>query len=178
MAGAVAFTLSLEIAIAIAILLAVVSTSYRQIGQAYPDGGGAYAVGRANFGKLAGIVAAGALLVDYILTVAVSISSAVEQITSALPGLLPFAVGLCVLFILLMTLGNLRGLRESGNIFAIPTYLFVGMALLMIGLGRLPGRRRRQGRHRHEPPAGRPGGAGAADHPAACSGPSPAAPSR
>ena len=79
-AGAVAFTVSLEIAIAIAILLAVVSTSYRQIGQAYPDGGGAYAVGRANFGKLAGIVAAGALLVDYILTVAVSISSAVEQI--------------------------------------------------------------------------------------------------
>ncbi len=134
-AGAVAFTLSLEIAIAIAILLAVVSTSYRQIGQAYPDGGGAYAVGRANFGKLAGIVAAGALLVDYILTVAVSISSAVEQITSALPGLLPYAVGLCVVFILLMTLGNLRGLRESGNIFAIPTYLFVGMTLIMIALG-------------------------------------------
>ncbi len=79
-AGAVAYTVSLEIAIAIAILLAVVSTSYRQIGQAYPNGGGAYAVGRANFGKMAGIVAAGALLVDYILTVAVSISSAVEQI--------------------------------------------------------------------------------------------------
>jgi len=133
--GAVAFTVSLEIAIAIAIMLAVVSTSYRQIGQAYPDGGGAYAVGRANFGKLAGMVAAGALLVDYILTVAVSISSAVEQITSAVPSLLPVNVGLCVLFILLMTLGNLRGIRESGNIFAIPTYLFVFMALLMIALG-------------------------------------------
>ena len=95
-AGAAAFTISLEIAVAIAILLAVVSTSYRQIGHAYPDGGGAYAVGRANFGKLAGIVAAGALLVDYILTVAVSISSAVEQITSAIPSLLPWAVLLCV----------------------------------------------------------------------------------
>ena len=80
-----AFTISLEIAIAIAILLAVVSTSYRQIGHAYPNGGGAYAVGRANLGKLAALVAAGALLVDYILTVAVSISSAVEQITSAVP---------------------------------------------------------------------------------------------
>ena len=89
-AGAVAFTVSLEIAIAIAILLAVVSTSYRQIGHAYPDGGGAYAVGRANFGKLAGLVAAGALLVDYILTVAVSISSAVEQITSAIPACCPW----------------------------------------------------------------------------------------
>ncbi len=134
-AGAVAFTISLEIAIAIALLLAVVSTSYRQIGHAYPDGGGAYAVGRANFGKLAGLVAAGALLVDYILTVAVSISSAVEQITSAVPSLVPWAVLMCVLFILVMTLGNLRGLRESGNIFAIPTYLFVFSALLMIGLG-------------------------------------------
>jgi len=134
-AGAVAFTISIEIAVAIAILLAVVSTSYRQIGHAYPDGGGAYAVGRANFGKLAGIVAAGALLVDYILTVAVSISSAVEQITSAIPALLPLTVLLCVLFILMMTLGNLRGLRESGNIFAIPTYLFVFSALIMIGLG-------------------------------------------
>jgi amino acid transporter len=134
-AGAVAFTVSLEVAIAIAIMLAVVSTSYRQIGHAYPDGGGAYAVGRANFGKMAGLVAAGALLVDYIMTVAVSISSAVEQITSAVPDLLPFAVGLCVVFILLMTLGNLRGLRESGNIFAIPTYLFVASALTMIVLG-------------------------------------------
>jgi amino acid transporter len=134
-AGAVAFTISLEIAIAIAILLAVVSTSYRQIGHAYPNGGGAYAVGRANLGKMAGLVAAGALLVDYILTVAVSISSAVEQITSAVPALIPWGVLMGVLFILLMTLGNLRGIRESGNIFAIPTYLFVFSALTMIALG-------------------------------------------
>jgi amino acid transporter len=134
-AGASALFLSLEIAVAIAILLAVVSTSYRQIGQAYPNGGGAYAVSRENLGKGAALIAAGALLVDYILTVAVSISSAVEQIYSAVPALEPIAVELGVLFIVLMGIGNLRGLRESGNIFAIPTYLFVGSALLMIGLG-------------------------------------------
>jgi amino acid transporter len=134
-AGAVAFTLSLEVAIAIAILLAVVSTSYRQIGHAYPNGGGAYAVAKENLGRWAALVAGAALLVDYILTVAVSTSSAVAQITSALPDLLPWTVPLGVLFIALMTLGNLRGIRESGNIFALPTYLFVGSALLMIVLG-------------------------------------------
>jgi amino acid transporter len=134
-AGGAALYLSVEVAIAIAVLLAVVSTSYRQIGYAYPNGGGAYAVSRANLGKLPALVAAGALLVDYVLTVAVSISSAVAQIVSAVPDLFPFAVELCVLFIVLMTLGNLRGIRESGSIFAVPTYLFVGGALLMIGLG-------------------------------------------
>jgi amino acid transporter len=134
-AGAGALLLSLEIAIAIAILLAVVSTSYRQIGYAYPSGGGAYAVSRENLGKGAALVAAGALLVDYVLTVAVSTSSAVAQLRSAMPALEPFTVALGVLFILLMSLGNLRGVRESGNIFALPTYLFVGSALLMITMG-------------------------------------------
>ena len=134
-AGGAALYLSVEVSIAIAIMLAVVTTSYRQIGYAYPNGGGAYAVSRANLGKLPALVAAAALLVDYILTVAVSISSAVAQIVSAIPDLFPFTVVLCVLFVALMTLGNLRGIRESGNIFAVPTYLFVGAALLMIGLG-------------------------------------------
>lgn len=134
-AGAAAFTVSLEVAIAIAIMLAVVSTSYRQICYAYPSGGGAYAVGRENLGKLAALVAAGALLVDYILTVAVSTTSAVQQIVSAVPELTPWGVAMGVLFILLMTLGNLRGIRESGNIFAVPTYLFVGITLVMIALG-------------------------------------------
>jgi amino acid transporter len=134
-AGAAALTLSTDIALAIAFLLFVVSTSYRQIGYAYPNGGGAYAVAMANFGKLPALVAAGALLVDYILTVAVSTSSAVQQITSAVPELLPVAVGMGIVFILIMTLGNLRGLRESGNIFAVPTYLFVASALTMIVLG-------------------------------------------
>ncbi len=134
-AGAVAFTLSLEIAIAIAILLAVVSTSYRQIGYAYPHGGGAYAVAKENLGRWASLIAASALLVDYVLTVAVSTSSAVAQVTSVIPELLTWTVPMGILFIALMTLGNLRGMRESGNIFALPTYLFVGTALLMIGLG-------------------------------------------
>jgi amino acid transporter len=134
-AGAAALVVSLEVSIAIAILLAVVSTSYRQIGQAYPGGGGAYAVGKHNFGRLAALVAAGSLLVDYILTVAVSVSSAVQQITSAIPDLLGLTVAMGVFFILVMSLGNLRGLRESGNIFAVPTYLFVFSALLMVALG-------------------------------------------
>jgi amino acid transporter len=134
-AGATALVFSLEVAIAIAILLAVVSTSYRQIGYAYPNGGGAYAVAKENLGRFASLAAGGALLVDYILTVAVSTSSAVAQITSALPELLAWTVPMGVLFIVIMTLGNLRGIRESGNIFAAPTYLFVGSALLMVGLG-------------------------------------------
>ena len=102
---------------------------------AYPSGGGSYSVSKANFGRLASLVAASALLIDYILTVAVSISSASEQIVAALPGLHDLQVEIAVAAIVLVTLGNLRGLRESGNIFAIPTYLFVGAALLMIGIG-------------------------------------------
>ncbi|MFN8620945.1 MAG: APC family permease [Chloroflexota bacterium] len=134
-AGVGALFLSLEVSIAIAILLAVVSTSYRQIGYAYPNGGGAYAVSKENFGRLPALVAGAALLVDYILTVAVSTSSAVEQITSAIPALLPWGVVMGAFFIIVMSIGNLRGLRESGNIFAIPTYLFAGIAIFMIGLG-------------------------------------------
>ena len=116
-------------------MLAVVSTSYRQIGYAYPNGGGAYAVGKANLGRYAALIAAAALLVDYIMTVAVSTSSGVEQITSALPSLAPLNVEIGVVAVGLITLGNLRGIRESGNIFAVPTYLFVGSALLMVGIG-------------------------------------------
>jgi amino acid transporter len=134
-AGAAALFASMWVAIAIVILLAVVSTSYRQIGYAYPSGGGAYAVAKDNLGTLPALVAAGSLLVDYVLTVAVSISSAVQQMFSAVPELLPWAVTLGIAAILLMTLGNLRGLRESGNIFAVPTYLFVFAALLMIVMG-------------------------------------------
>ena len=135
LAGAGALLLSLPIAAAIALLLAVVSTSYRQIGYAYPSGGGAYAVARANLGRGASLVAAGALLVDYVMTVAVSTASAVEQITSAVPAIYDERILIGVGAILLITLGNLRGLRESGNIFALPTYLFVGSALFMIAVG-------------------------------------------
>jgi amino acid transporter len=135
LAGTGALLLSLPIAVAIALLLAVVSTSYRQIGLAYPSGGGAYAVARANLPMITALIAAGALLVDYVMTVAVSTASAVEQVISAAPGVADFRLVIGVGAIILITLGNLRGLRESGNIFAIPTYLFVVSALLMIGIG-------------------------------------------
>jgi amino acid transporter len=135
LAGTGFLFLSLPIAAAIAVLLAVVSTSYRQIGYAYPSGGGAYAVARANLPTLAALVAAGALLVDYVMTVAVSTASAVEQIISAIPEVADERLLIGVTAIVLITIGNLRGLRESGNIFAIPTYLFVGSALVMIAIG-------------------------------------------
>jgi amino acid transporter len=133
--GLGALALGLPIAIGIAILLAVVAISYRQICLAYPTGGGSYSVSKANFGRLASLVAASALLIDYVLTVAVSTSSAVEQIISAVPTLAEQQVLIGVAAIVLITLGNLRGIREAGNIFAVPTYLFVVSALLMIALG-------------------------------------------
>jgi amino acid transporter len=135
LAGSGALLLSLPIAVAIALLLAVVSTSYRQIGIAYPSGGGAYAVARANLPMITALIAAGALLIDYVMTVAVSTASAVEQVISAVPAAADFRLILGVGAIALITLANLRGLRESGNIFAIPTYLFVVSAILMIGIG-------------------------------------------
>ena len=133
--GVAALALSLPTSIAIALLLAVVAFSYRQVCIAYPSGGGSYSVSKANFGRLASLVAASALLIDYTLTVAVSTSSAVEQIVSAVPGVAPVGVIVGIVAITLLTIGNLRGLREAGSIFAVPTYLFLGGALLMIVLG-------------------------------------------
>jgi len=134
-AALAAFTFAIPVSIAIAALLGVVAFSYRQVCIAYPTGGGSYSVSKANIGRIASLVAASALLIDYNLTVAVSTSSAVEQITSAVPALAPISVGIGVGAIALMTIANLRGLREAGNIFAAPTYLFLGSAFLMIGLG-------------------------------------------
>ncbi|MEO5885028.1 MAG: APC family permease [Candidatus Limnocylindrales bacterium] len=134
-AGALAVGLALEVAIAIAALLAIVAFSYRQVCIAYPNGGGSYSVSKANFGKLASLVAASALLIDYNLTAAVSTSSAVEQLVSAIPGLDPIRVQVGVLGIGLITIANLRGVREAGNIFAIPTYLFLFSAVAMIVIG-------------------------------------------
>ena len=133
-AGA-AFNLAVPVAIAIAALLGIVAFSYRQVCLAYPSGGGSYSVSKANFGRMASLVAASALMIDYTLTVAVSTSSAVEQLSSAIPALDPYRVEIAILAIGLITLGNLRGLREAGNIFAIPTYLFLGSAFLMIAAG-------------------------------------------
>jgi len=127
--------LSIPIAGAIAILLAIVTISYRQTIYAYPNGGGAYIVARDNFGEIPAQIAGAALLTDYILTVAVSISSGVAQITSGFPGLLPFRVEIAVAVIALMTVVNLRGVKESGQIFAAPTYFFLGMILLTLGIG-------------------------------------------
>ncbi len=134
-AGAGALFLSLPVAAGIALLLAVVSISYRQIVHAYPSGGGDYAVARRNLPVLGSLVVGGALLVDYVMTVAVSTASAAEQVISAAPNLHDWKLVIGVIAIVLITIGNLRGLRESGNIFAIPTYLFVGSAMVMIAIG-------------------------------------------
>ncbi|MGQ0605307.1 MAG: APC family permease, partial [Anaerolineales bacterium] len=133
--GAAAFTFSLPIAIAIVILLAIVTISYEQTIHAYPNGGGAYIVARDNLGEGPAQTAGAALLTDYILTVAVSISAGVAQITSAFPDLYPYRVQIALAFIVIMTIINLRGVKESGLAFSIPTYFFLGMTLLTIGVG-------------------------------------------
>ncbi|MBL8093341.1 MAG: APC family permease [Anaerolineales bacterium] len=134
-AGAAAYAFSLPIAIAIIILLVIVTVSYEQTIHAYPGGGGAYIVARDNLGESPAQVAGAALLTDYILTVAVSISSGVAQITSAFPALLEYRVEIALGFIAFMTLINLRGVKESGLAFAVPTYFFLAATLLTIGVG-------------------------------------------
>jgi amino acid transporter len=124
-AGTVAFGYAFPIAIVIVVLLAVVTLSYEQTIHAYPNGGGAYIVTRDNLGVLPSLTAAAALLTDYTLTVAVSISSGVAQITSAFPFLFTYRVPISVGLIIFITLMNLRGVKESGTIFAIPTYFFI-----------------------------------------------------
>ena len=106
-------------------LLFLVTFSYRQTIRAYPNGGGSYIVAHANLGMLPGLVAAAALLTDYVLTVAVSVSSGVYNLASAFPELQPVTVPVIVASILLVMAVNLRGIRESGTIFALPTYIFV-----------------------------------------------------
>src|SRR5947209_10683641 len=134
-AGAGALAWSLPISIAVVILLAVVVFSYRQTIYAYPNGGGSYIVAHENLGELPGLVAAAALSVGYILTVSVSIASAVDQLVSAVPTLAPLHVELGVAAVALVTLANLRGIRESGSIFAIPTYVFLASMFALIGGG-------------------------------------------
>lgn len=126
---------SMPIAIAIGVLLFVVTVSYRQTIDAYPNGGGAYTVAKDNLGVNAGLVAGAALLIDYVLTVSVSVAAGVENIASAFPILLPHKVGLGLFCILVIMLMNLRGVRESANVFAIPTYLFIGSFIVMIIVG-------------------------------------------
>jgi len=134
-AGIGTFVYAIPISLIIATLLAIVAFSYRQTIHAYPTGGGAYIVAKENIGDNAGLIAAASLLVDYTLTVAVSISAGVLAITSALPGLHPYRVELCLGFLAILTVGNLRGIRESGRIFAVPTYFFVFSVVVLLAAG-------------------------------------------
>ena len=123
------------VAAAVVILLIVVVLSYRQLIKAYPSGGGDYEVASKNIGEKAGLVVASALLVDYVLTVAVSVSSGVDNIISAIPELNPFRVEIAVGFIILLAAVNLRGVRESSKAFAVPTYLFIASIAVMVVVG-------------------------------------------
>jgi amino acid transporter len=125
----------IPISSAIITLLVIVYFSYRQTIAAYPSGGGSYTVARFNLGAPAGLLAAAALLADYILTAAVGISAGVGALVSAVPSLLPYTVSLCVGILIVITILNLRGVREAGIVFAIPTYLFVGTLLITIVAG-------------------------------------------
>jgi amino acid transporter len=135
LAGTVAFGYAFPIAIAIVALLAIVTLSYEQTIHAYPDGGGAYIVARDNLGELPAQTAGAALLTDYILTVAVSVSSGVAQVTSAYPSLFDYRVQISVIFVVFIMIINLRGVKESGAAFAIPSYFFLTMMFLTVGLG-------------------------------------------
>ena len=138
LAGTAALHYSIGISIVIVGLVAILTASYRQVIFAYPSGGGAYVVAKSTLGEPPGLVAAAALLIDYVLTVAVSVAAGIAAITSAVPELHEHRVGLGLLAIVVLTLGNLRGVRESGKIFALPTYLFVGSLglVIVVGLGR------------------------------------------
>jgi amino acid transporter len=135
LAGTAAAHLTVPIALAIAGLLVVVSVSYQQTIHAYPSGGGSYIVARANLGPTAGLVAAGALLIDYVLTVSVSVAAGVAALTSAVPWLLTHRVLLGVAFTAAIAYANLRGVRESGRVFAVPTYLFIVTFSALVGTG-------------------------------------------
>src|SRR6267154_6554142 len=120
---------------AILILLAIVYFSYRQTIAAYPGGGGSYTVASENLGEYPGVLAAAALMIDYVLTAAVGISAGVGALVSAVPSLEPRTLTLCLVILLLITLVNLRGVRETGALFMIPTYLFVGTLLITLVIG-------------------------------------------
>lgn len=133
--GFLAYWYSIPIAIGVLILLTALILSYRQIIYAYPQGGGAYVVSKNNLGENAGLIAGGSLLVDYILTVAVSVSAGTDAITSAFPSLYHYNVIIAILMVILITILNLRGVTESASILAYPVYLFVFTLLILIGVG-------------------------------------------
>lgn len=133
--GFLAYWYSIPIAIGVLILLTALILSYRQIIYAYPQGGGAYVVSKKNLGENAGLIAGGSLLVDYILTVAVSVSAGTDAITSAFPSLYHYNVIIAIIMVILITILNLRGVTESASILAYPVYLFVLTLFVLIGVG-------------------------------------------
>lgn len=135
LAGAAAIPSVFPVATAIALLLIIVVFSYAQLIHAYPSGGGAYTVAKENLGITAGLVAASALLIDYVLTVAVSVAAGIAAITSAFPALFPHRIAIGVLAIVLVLLANLRGVRESARVFAFPVYTFIVATFIMIAMG-------------------------------------------
>jgi amino acid transporter len=138
LAGVAALSLAMPIGVAIAIVIAIVISSYRQTILAYPQGASDYIVAKDNLGTAAGLTAGSALLIDYTLTVAVSVSAGIAALTSVFPQLLPWRAVLCVIAIGFIAVGNLRGLRESGQLFALPAYLFIAgfFALIAVGFAR------------------------------------------
>jgi amino acid transporter len=135
LAGTAALSMTLGISAVIVALLAIVVISYRQTISAYPKGGGSYIVASDNLGTIPGLIAGASLMVDYVLTVSVSVAAGVLALTSLEPALLPYKVEIAVAAVVLLMIGNLRGIRESGSIFAIPTYAFVFMMAALIGWG-------------------------------------------
>lgn len=135
LAGTAMVGYSIPLSLSIIGLLAILTMSYRQIIFEYPEGGGAYIVGKSNLGEWPGLIAAAALMIDYVLTVAVSVAAGMAAITSAVPTLLPHRETLCLVAILLVLVVNLRGVRESGQFFAVPTYIFIGAIAAMLGVG-------------------------------------------
>ncbi len=133
--GAIAYWYSIPIAVGVLVLLTALILSYRQIIFAYPHGGGAYVVSKENLGMNPGLIAGGSLLVDYILTVAVSVSAGTDAITSAFPSLHAHNVIIAVIFVILITILNLRGVTESASVLAYPVYLFVLALFILIGVG-------------------------------------------
>ena len=134
-AGPIGLSYSVPLAISIVALLAILTLSYEQTIHTYPNGGGAYIVARDNLGETPALIAAASLLMDYILTVAVSISSSVAQLSSAIPSLYKYRVEIAVIMVIFIMIINLRGVREAGTAFAIPTYYFLAMMYLTVIIG-------------------------------------------
>ncbi|MGH2720894.1 MAG: APC family permease, partial [Actinomycetota bacterium] len=133
LAGSGAIGMGLPVAVAVAVVLAIVVTSYRQTVRAYPQGGGAYRVAKENIGEFPGLIAASALLIDYVLTVSVSIAAGIAAVGAAFPESRDHKVALALAILTLIAAANLRGLKESGRIFAVPTYGFmISMAVMIV----------------------------------------------